>query len=58
MASTKFYLDLRSTKNEKPMKISITHRGETALLSLGISLLPSQWDKKTEKIVSHPNKVF
>lgn len=58
MASTKFYLDLRSTKNEKPMKISITHRGETALLPLGINLLPSQWDKKTEKIISHPNKVF
>lgn len=60
MATTKFYLDTRAAKhgNPAPLKLSITKNGETALLHLNIVLLPNQWDRKTEKIVNHPNKLF
>jgi site-specific recombinase XerD len=56
----KLYLDTRATKKGKtaPLKLSIAHRNDTALLNLGISILPSQFNSKTEKIENHPNKVF
>ena len=39
-----------------PLKIVITHKTKSALLPLGISVLPSQWDRGTQKIIGHPNK--
>lgn len=58
MATTKLYLDTRAVRNgcAAPVKLSITHHGETSLLGLNISLLPSQWDKKQSKVIGHPNK--
>jgi len=58
MATTKLYLDTRAVRcgGVAPVKLSITHKGETSLLSLNISILPSQWDKKHGKIIGHPNK--
>ena len=60
MATTKFYLDTRATAKGKsaPLKLAITKNGKTALLHLNISLLPEQWEKKTGKIINHPNKMF
>ena len=60
MATTKFYLDTRAAKrgNPAPLKLAITKNGETALLHLNIVLQPNQWDRKTGKIVNHPNKLF
>ena len=60
MATTKFYLDTRSTGKGKPapLKIAVSKNGDTALIGLDIKLLPSQWDKRAEKITSHPNKLF
>ena len=60
MATTKFYLDTRSACKGKPapLKIALTKKGSTALISLGIKLLPSQWDRRAEKITNHPNKLF
>lgn len=60
MATTKFYLDTRAVKNGQPapLKLAITKKGDTAMLSLNVRLLPSQWDKTTSKIVNHPNKLF
>lgn len=60
MATTKFYLDTRSTGKGKPapLKIAITKKGSTSLISLDVKLLPSQWDKRAEKITNHPNKLF
>ena len=60
MASTKFYLDTRGVKPGKTaaLKLSITHKGKSALLSLNVHILPTQWDNLALKIVGHPNKVF
>lgn len=60
MATTKLYLDTRSkSKTGKyPLKIAIHKNGRTALLSLGVSLSQSEWDKKTEQVVSHKERRF
>lgn len=59
MATTKFYLDTRNKSGDTfPLKIAINHKGSTSLLSLGVYLLESQWDKKSEKITGHSNKFF
>ncbi len=60
MITTKFYLDTRNTKDDKPapLKLAITKKGQTALFSLGIKIPAAQWDKKAEKIINHPNKLF
>lgn len=60
MITTSLYLDTRATKGNvaAPLKISVTKNGSTSYIPLGISLLPSQWDKNAKKVVSHPRKVF
>ena len=60
MATTKLYLDTRASIKGQPapLKLAITKNGETALLHLNITLLPTQWDKKTSKVTNHPNKLF
>lgn len=58
MASLKVYLDNRSLnkQGEAPLKISISHRGTSALLSLGLYLKPSDWDKDKAKVINHPRR--
>lgn len=60
MATTKFYLDTRASKNGKPapLKLAITVKTKTALLPLNVSLLPNQWDKTACKVVNHPQKAM
>lgn len=60
MITTKFYLDCRAVKKGKPapLKIAITKKGVTAHILLNVSLLPTQWDNKTQKIKDHPKKQF
>lgn len=60
MARTKFYLDTRAVKggNPAPLKVAINKKSETALISLNVLLLPSQWDKRTGKVINHPNRLF
>ncbi len=60
MATTKFYLDTRGLNSGKaaPLKLSICKNGKTALINLNVQLLPSQWDNRIGKVVSHPNKLF
>lgn len=60
MITTSFYLDTRATQKgaEAPLKISVTKNGSTTYLPVGVSLLPSQWDKVTKKVVGHPRKTF
>ena len=59
MATTKLYLDTRavSAGEAAPLKISLTKHGKTALYSLDIRLLPSQWDNHRQVILNHPNKL-
>ena len=60
MASIKYYLDQRAKRkdNKFPLKISVSHKQQFALISLNVFLLPEQWDSAKEKIVGHPNKLF
>lgn len=58
MITTKFYLDCRATKDgaPAPLKLSITKQSVAAYISMNVSLLPCQWDKKTQAVVNHPQK--
>lgn len=60
MASIKFYFDQRAKRkdNKFPLKISISHKQQFALISLEVFLLPEQWDAAKEKITGHPNRLF
>lgn len=60
MATTKIYLDARNVDSGKtaPLKLAITKKGRTALIALDVKILPSQWDKRAGKVISHPNKQF
>lgn len=58
MATTKLYLDTRRLRADGtcPLTLGITHRGKTARYNLGITLLPSQWDARTGRVLNHPSK--
>ena len=58
MASINFYLDTRSTKGESPspLKLAIRHKHKTAFISLGVSIMPDQWDGNPNKIKNRPDK--
>lgn len=60
MITTAFYLDTRAVCKgaEAPLKIAITRKGSTAYIPLGVSLLPSHWDKTAKKVKNHPRRVF
>lgn len=60
MITTKLYLDTRGVKpgNPAPLKVAVTKKGATAYIKLDISLLPSQWDKNTQRVVNHPRRQF
>ena len=60
MARTRLYLDQRAAKRGKPapLKIAINNKSQTALISMNVLLLPSQWDKRTNKVINHPNQLF
>lgn len=57
MATISIYLDKRGAKGAAPLKISISKHSSSAYIGLGIKVLPSQWDKKTERVKDHPQKV-
>lgn len=58
MITTRFYLDCRDTApgSPAPLKLVLTHKGVRALISLNISVLPSQWDARRQIIIGHPRK--
>nr|WP_308570858.1 site-specific integrase [uncultured Prevotella sp.] len=58
MTTFKLYLDKRGLKKNDvaPLKISINKKGLSAFISLGVKVLPSQWDSKSEKVFDHPMK--
>lgn len=60
MATTRYYLDTRHTggKSASPLKLAITKRGQSVYISLGVELLPSQWDARAGKVVCHPRRQF
>lgn len=58
MVTIKLYLDTRYSAdgNPTPLKVVFTHKRTTALLPLGVKLLPSQWDAKKQCVINHPQK--
>lgn len=58
MTTTKLYLDIRSknANGECPLKITITKHGKAAQYSLGVRILPSQWDSVKLRVKDHSNK--
>lgn len=60
MAVSKLYLDIRRTKpgNAASLKLSISVKGQTTHIPLNVRVLPYQWDKKTSKVINHPDKAF
>lgn len=58
MVTTRFYLDCRDCVSgaPAPLKLVITKKGVRALISLNISLLPSQWDARRQIVIGHPRK--
>ena len=60
MITTKFYLDTRATKNDSekpaPVKLVISKRGTTALLSTGVKVSTEQWDKKKLVVIKRDNE--
>jgi integrase len=58
MATTNFYLDTRAVRPgfPAPLKITIHKSNSTAYIPTGVSLLPSQWDKRSLHIVNHPQR--
>ncbi len=58
VVSIRLYLDARAVKagEPAPLRFVFTKRGVPAWLAVGIRVLPSQWDKARQRIVSHPQK--
>lgn len=58
MVTTRLYFDRRSVKQDgtSPLKIAFTKNKKTALYSLGVSILPNQWDNRLRKVVNHTRK--
>lgn len=60
MATATLYLDKRSRKKDGtyPLKVTISHKGQTARIALDVSLAANQWDGEARKVVAHPNKIY
>lgn len=58
MAKIRYYLDKRNKGRgeESPLKLAIRHKNTSALIPLGIDILPSHWDERAEKIIVHPRR--
>ena len=59
MPTVSIYLDTRASgQGEAPLKASINCNSRTAMIPLGVRLLPSQWDSKNKTVVKHPNRKY
>lgn len=52
------YLDRRATRDNDPapLKICVNKRSRSAYLKTGISLRPSEWDAKSQRVINHPHR--
>lgn len=54
----KLYLDKRRKQGEPyPLKVSFSHKGDSALLPLGIYLNENQFNAEKERVENHGNKI-
>lgn len=56
MITLHLYLDCRAVPDGSPapLKLGVGKRQRTAYIMTGISLLPSEWDAKAQKVIKHP----
>lgn len=47
------YHDTRSGKEEFPVKLRISHKGEKAYINLGIKVTPQEWDDSEGKVIGN-----
>lgn len=59
MATVKIQLDKRTVRKNgtSPLKLCISHKGKSALISLNTFVLPENWNPCTEKIIGVANRV-
>lgn len=60
MATARLYLDKRSRKLDGtyPIRVTISHRGQTARITLNVSVRADQWNAKTGRVCQHPNRDY
>lgn len=60
MASVRVTLDTRARKQDGtyPVKLTISHHGQSAHQSLGIYLRRDEWDERRRLVIVTPNKTF
>lgn len=58
MITTRIWLDQRAVQRgcPAPLKLCIVRQGRAAYIPLDIKVSSSQWDKKQQKVLDHPNK--
>lgn len=58
MITLHYYLDTRAVADGEPapLKLGISKRQRTAYLPTGISLRPSEWDARGQRVVEHPRR--
>ena len=58
MITTKLWLDTRSQNADltNTLKLCLTQQGKATYITMGVRLLPEQWDKVKQKVIDHPNK--
>lgn len=56
MITLHFYLDIRAVKpgSPAPLKLGVGKRQRTAYILTGVSLLPSEWDARLQRVIKHP----
>lgn len=56
MANVKLYLDTRSVDSRKTsaIKVVISHKGRTALITSGFRVKADQWDASLQAVIGHP----
>lgn len=56
MANIKLYLDTRSVdpRNTSAIKVVISHKGRTALITSGFRVRADQWDTTLQVVIGHP----
>ena len=60
MATLSYLFDRRSVKKDgtSPLKVLVNVRKTNIMFSVGIDLLPSQWNNEKKIVIKHPRKVF
>ena len=54
--AVRLYLDSRASTGQATVKASVSLRGESTLIPLGVRIGIDQWDKENREVINHPKK--